>query len=306
MSAPFKNIAVVGAGGNVGPFIVKALLEKGFNITVIARSGSQSTFPSSVKVIKGDYTHDFLVEAFKGQDATVLTIGSASLAAQNAVIDAAVTAGVKRIIPSEFGSDIDDPKSLVAVPFYQDKADVDKHLKSAIASHPQTTWTGVVCGPFFDWSLKQGFYGFDLATHTVTLYDRGTTQFDTTTLSTVGAAVASILSRPAHYANQRLYICSFTTSQQEILAALQANNFSAKPQITQTSTAEYIREGNEKIEKGDFSGILNLIFGRTFQEGNGAQYSSVRKISNEELGLEKEDLKTVVGEVMRSDRHVVK
>ena len=55
-------------------------------------------------VTKGDYTVDFLTSAMKGQDVVVLTIGSAALAAQTTAIDAAIKAGVKRIIPSEFGS----------------------------------------------------------------------------------------------------------------------------------------------------------------------------------------------------------
>lgn len=211
------------------------------------------------------------------------------------------------------------------MPFYQAKVDVVKHLESAVALHPQTTWTAVICGPFFDWvylpfllpqilhrtdplaqCLKQGFYGFDLAAHKATLYDHGTTKFDTTTLSTVGDSVASILSRPDKYANERLYITSFTISQQDILLALERNDPSVKLQTTEASTAEYIQGGHEKIGKGDYSGILDLIFGTTFQKGHGSEYSSGRKISNQELGLEREDLVKVVGEVVQTDRHIVK
>lgn len=52
---------------------------------------------------KGDYSLEWLTEALKGQDAVVLTIGSAVIPEQQTVIDAAINAGVKRILPSEFG-----------------------------------------------------------------------------------------------------------------------------------------------------------------------------------------------------------
>jgi uncharacterized protein YbjT (DUF2867 family) len=84
--------------------IVKALLANNFNVTIIARSSSQSTFPDGVKVVKGDYNLEFFTEALKGQDVILSTVAAAGLLDQKVVIDAAITAGVKRIIPSEFGS----------------------------------------------------------------------------------------------------------------------------------------------------------------------------------------------------------
>lgn len=134
MSTPFKNIAVVGvslpnpsplrfphphlpptnpltnplsphqAGGNLGPFIVRSLLLSNFAVTIIARPTSTSTFPPSVRTLKGEYTPEFLVSAFKGIDAVVLTVGGAALGEQKGMVDAAAKAGVRRIVPSEFGS----------------------------------------------------------------------------------------------------------------------------------------------------------------------------------------------------------
>lgn len=53
-----------------------------------------------------DYAnHDALVEAFKGHDALLITIGDMPNLPKNSkvLIDAAIDAGVKRIIPSEYG-----------------------------------------------------------------------------------------------------------------------------------------------------------------------------------------------------------
>lgn len=51
-----------------------------------------------------DYSsHEDLVSAFKGQDAVVSTVGAPALGDQIKLINAAIEAGVKYFIPSEFG-----------------------------------------------------------------------------------------------------------------------------------------------------------------------------------------------------------
>ena len=48
--------------------------------------------------------HQELVEALKGNEAVVITIGGRELEGPTmAIINAAIEAGVKRVIPSEFG-----------------------------------------------------------------------------------------------------------------------------------------------------------------------------------------------------------
>jgi hypothetical protein len=59
-----------------------------------------------VKVVKVDFSNkQELVNAFRGNDAIVITIGDMANIEKNskAIIDAAIEAGVKRVIPSEFG-----------------------------------------------------------------------------------------------------------------------------------------------------------------------------------------------------------
>lgn len=144
-------------------------------MTVISRAGSTSEFPGvpEQNVKRGEYTADFFRKSLLGQDALVLAIGSSALETQKQMIEAATEVGVKRIIPSEFGSvssgwrrlsyihtdgslvlvfqDMSNPASLKAIPFNQGKKVIADHLENLVATHPQTTWTGVASGPFFDW-----------------------------------------------------------------------------------------------------------------------------------------------------------
>jgi hypothetical protein len=54
--------------------IVDALLESNkFIVTAITRDDSSSTFPTTVKVQRGDYSlSDFLISALQGQDALII------------------------------------------------------------------------------------------------------------------------------------------------------------------------------------------------------------------------------------------
>lgn len=104
--ATLQKVALVGAAGSLGSEILKALLDAKFDVTVISRAGSKSTFSgvSDEKVVRGDYTLDFFRRALEGQDALVTAVTSSAIDSQRVMIQAAAEAGVKRIVPSEFGS----------------------------------------------------------------------------------------------------------------------------------------------------------------------------------------------------------
>ena len=87
--------------------------------------------------------------AFKGQDAIVVTIARASAHKQKDFIDAAVKAGVKRFVPSEFGGDTDNEKALAILPrLYGGKKEVVDYLKEK--ENDGLTWSAFVTGPFFE------------------------------------------------------------------------------------------------------------------------------------------------------------
>jgi len=68
----------------------------------LSRKSSTHKFPEEVKVVTVDYTNiQSLTKALEGQDALVSAVASLAVLSQLVLIDAAVKAGVKRIIPSE-------------------------------------------------------------------------------------------------------------------------------------------------------------------------------------------------------------
>lgn len=93
------------ASGNIGAGVLPLLLKSGLDITVLSREGSSATFPKEAKVIKSDFSKESLFQALKGQDAVVSMLPIIALGEQAKVAEAAVKAGVKKFIPSEYGSD---------------------------------------------------------------------------------------------------------------------------------------------------------------------------------------------------------
>lgn len=114
---------------------------------MLSREGSSYTPPDGIPVLKTDYTHGSLVKALKGQDAVVSAIAGAALLEQIKIVDAAIEAGVKRFIPSEYGTDTDNKHSHTRVPLFVLKYQVAEHLKK---NQDKIEWTVFATGPFID------------------------------------------------------------------------------------------------------------------------------------------------------------
>ena len=299
MSETLKNIIILGAGGNLGPSILKALTDDSFfTVSILSRKSSKSTFPSHLKVhtVDDDYPEDQLLEAFKGQDAVVCTISGYQIPQEKSIINAAVKAGVKRYFPSEFGANLANPKTAEALYFFGAKLETVKHLKEQESKG--LTWSGVVTGPFFDFCLKGGLLGFDIANHKATIFDGGNSKLSTTNLSTIGLSVAKSLHKPRDTANRYVYVASFTTTQNEILAAMEKAT-GKKWDVTHASTAEKIQEGKDLLSNGNMSGILVQLQGVLFLDGIGGDYAKEKGLDNDLLGLPAENFQETIDKVVQ-------
>ncbi|KAH8830163.1 isoflavone reductase family protein-like protein CipA [Flagelloscypha sp. PMI_526] len=282
-----NKVIILGAGGNLGPTILAALqASKKFTITVLARPESKSVFPSDVTVIKSDYSLSSLQSAFSGQDVVISTVGAGGFAAQKTIIDAAAAAGVKRFFPSEFGSRVTD-ESVAFVPLFQGKKDVVDYL---ISQESKISWTALQTGAFFDWGIKVGFFGFDLANHKASVLDGGKAKFHSTNLSTVGKAIVALLSKPEAYEkskNQYVRIASHEVSQADLLAGFERIT-GVKWEVTDTDSDPLVKTAREKLAEGDlaegYTLLRVLLFGKVDLGTLGAA------LWNDDLGLEKEDL----------------
>jgi len=284
----YKNVILVGAAGSLGePTLAALLAANSFKVSVLTRKSSKSTYPAKVKVVPVDFTnHDELVEAFKGQDAVVVTMGDFHSLhdLQTFMIDAAIEAGVKRFVPSNWGFDLESgPGSWqeLLIPKYKTRDYLRQKAKEG-----KITWTTVINGLFLDWALELGYLNFDFTKKTVGVFDEGTNPIMLTTLSSVADSVVGILSNPSATENKFIRIHDFLASNLDVIHAVE---FITGIQFEKSTVdTDELMETGRKMEKSDASvGVqaLALLWGRQ----RGGEWDE-----NDEsglVGLVKKDLK---------------
>ncbi|OGM46175.1 hypothetical protein ABOM_004842 [Aspergillus bombycis] len=290
-SSPINSVLVIGASGNVGKSTVKALLAEGFQVTGLTRESSKATLPADVKHVKTDYSEASLQEIFRGHDAIVSTVSSIvpgnALAIQKSFVDAAIAAGVKVFLPSEYGVDTSNRSAPELIPFLADKLQTLDYLKS---KEDQISWTAICSGSMFDWGLNiPGFGGWNVPTCTVTIYDGGDIRYEATTLDQVGRAIAKCLQKPELTKNQYVYVNSFTITQNETLHALEKVK-GEKFSMFKGDVEKLWQEGAAKWKDGQPLGVISMLAGAIYGKGRLAQYSVTKGLWNEKLGLGQENL----------------
>ncbi|MCJ1434213.1 hypothetical protein MMC27_003580 [Xylographa pallens] len=309
-----ENIAIVGAGGQIGKFIVEALLKNGkHTITAITREGSTNKVADGVHVKKVNYDDPAsLTEALKGQDALIITMAvTAAPEQQTKLIEAAAAAGVPWVLPNEFGGDGLNEQAGKDVFLGPAKKAVRDHIEKL----GKSSWIGIACGFWYEYSLGGGpyRYGFDFKKKTVTMYDDGTARLDTSTWPQTGRQVANLLGLKllpedehdtspclAHFRNKFVYGSSFNISQKEMLeAVLRVTGDSADDwKVTHVPAKEAYQEGLKSLQSGNRAGFAQLLYSRSFFP-DGAGNFAATGLDNDKLGLPKEDLDEFTKEAVR-------
>ena len=146
--------------------------------------------------------------------------------------------------------------------------------------------------------MRNGFLGFDLESQKAVIFDSGHSRWSTTTLPTIAIAVARTLHMPKETANRYIPIHSFTTTQNEVLAALEKVS-GKKWEVTHSTVAEAKKIGGEKMSKGDFGGFVDLIRAAIYDESKGSNFEKDQELANDLLGLPKEHLYETVEKIIK-------
>lgn len=305
--AHIENIAIVGVGGRSGRSICDALLRTGkHRVTAITRSDSSSTMPSGLHaIVKVDYTdHTALVNALTREDALIITMAvTAPPTSQIALIDAAVEAGVRYIMPNEWGVDLTKTEMSNDTMMNNRYMPVREHIEKFGAG--KTSWIGLCCGFWYEFSLAgtEARYGFDFARRTLTIYGRGDVKINTSTWPLVGMAVAKLFSWRIEsdgkdagspclsaYANKAVYVSSFFVSQRDMFqSVLRVTGDSENDwTITQEDVVARYHRGMNMMKEGQIVGFGILLYARVFYEDGAGDYNG--KLDNEVLELPEESL----------------
>lgn len=266
--------------------MLNALVKSGkFHVTVVKRPSSSTSFPDSVTVKTADLSSvDAVTAAFQGQDAVVSTVGTAGVSGQGILVEAAVAANVKRFLPSDFGSDIANPKT-GALPVYKFKIETHKALREAAAAKPDFTYTLVVNSVFLDWGLQKNIL-LNWKESKPKLFDGGKKVFSTTMLDTVGQAVVGILGHLEETKNRFVYVKDIDISQNQLLEIakkIDPGKTWEEPIIV--DTAELEKKSYESLAKGEVTPpvMMGFLFRAIF--GPPEYGGQLTKTDNELLGI---------------------
>jgi hypothetical protein len=282
------------ASGNLGPSVLKELLDAGFDVTILGRSNSTAKHDPRAKVVEVDYSSfESLKAALGGHQAVVNTLGAAPQDIHLRLIDAAVAAKVQRFVPSEFGNDTTNPKSS-KLPVYADKVAIQHRLKEIVQKNGTGfSYTLLFTGAFLDWGLKTKFL-LNLSGPSTEIHDGGDAKFSVTTLSGVGKAISGILAHLDATANQAVFVREADVTQNQLL------KLSGKDlKKINVSTIELERNSYDELGKSNPDHVVWIVgFIKTslFGKGYGGSFSPER-LSNDLLQvktLSEEELKQLV------------
>ena len=294
------RVALAGATGNLGPAILKVLLDANFQVTILSREGSISTdsiasHPNQ-SIVKVDYTSvSSLTDALQGHAVVVSTLASTALDTQQPLIDAALAAGIARFIPSEFGSDLNNTFNQ-ALPVFGGKMKVQAYLKDLAAKNNGFSYTLIYNNAFFDWGLNVGFI-VDPKEHKATIYDGGDVPFSVTRLSSIGKAVAGVINNLDATKNRVVYIHDAVVTQNQLIKIFKSVD--DKDWETETkSTQEIAKASYEELGKPEpnySTAMVGFLFSSAFSEKGTPDFRG--RVDNKLLGLpelNEEELKEVL------------
>lgn len=298
-----KNVALVGANGNLGSPILEALVHSGsFNITVLKRASSNSNpaTPDKVRVVDIDdgMTFDSLKSALQGQDACIASFPLKDTEQHLRLVDAAAAAGVKRFIPADYGScDSSSKQAQELVPLFLNKVRVRDRCQEYAKKDPGFTWTSLVAGHFFDWGLRENFLHFDLKTKSADILDDGTYRSSTSTLARIAEAVVKVLQDEDVGRNKMLFMQSFCVSQLDVLASLEKAT-GEKWRVNWIKSSEFIKENKAKADAGDKEAIEHLVFALGAIDGD---WEKKEGFAMDALGFKNQNLDEIVQKVVSEE-----
>lgn len=254
-------------------------------MTILVRRGRTLVdYPPGLRFTTVDYeSPESLRAALRGIDAVVSTLGkSTGLDCQLKLIDAAVAAGVRRFIPSEFGADLQNAK-VRGFPTYRTKVQTEQYLEK-LAERTGLTYTYIYTSLLLEDGLAMNVFG-DFSARTVNIYDGGDTPFSTTRLSTAARAVVAVLQQSEATRNRAVRVRDISITPNELLRRIQKHDRAWGHQWSPVAvdTAALVGEAEGEWASGRFSPKAFAAYATraTFGRGVAGSYDG----DNERLGI---------------------
>lgn len=144
-------------------------------------------------------------------------------------------------------------------------------------------------------TFAAGLTGFDLVKKTATLIDKGQTLFTTSSVAQIGRAIVAVLKNDTETANKVVFVESFTTTQLEVLSALEKVTGEKWTVVNKKSedvrTEGFRAMGEGKMLEGGSGLIQAAVLGQEALENHTHVEGG---IWNAHLGLQKETVEEIL------------
>ncbi|KAJ2377310.1 hypothetical protein IW150_001464 [Coemansia sp. RSA 2607] len=260
MNTKLTSVALIGIG-NLTKFFIDEFKQhpSEFAVTLVTRQESLEKVKSLVSgdphitVCTVDYSDESsLTEAFRNKDVVISTLAFGSQVHEITAVKAAINAGVKWFIPSEFSVDLEHPANK-ELPFFAQKLETRKLLES----QSEMAYTYILTGIFADQFLIP-MRKWDIEASTVVIPGNGTAKNSYTSRKDVAAYTAAILRRPDRFKNTSARLASYTLSYNEWVEVVE--RVSGRKFAT---IFESVKQMEERVRKGSevssFAVIADLL-----------------------------------------------
>ncbi|KAJ2495399.1 hypothetical protein IWW47_004088 [Coemansia sp. RSA 2052] len=290
----FRRVALLGGSGPLPASFIEAFKQTGdeFDVTVLTRKESLeatkqaiSGFPQfSVRAIdyeEGDESD--LVTALQGQQVVIslLALSPIAMQVQTTVFRAALKAGVKWFLPSEFGLDLDVPAIRQSIMF-AGKLAMRHDLESS-----DMAYTYIVAGAFAELFVNP-FHDWDTANRTIVVPDSGNmgqTKISFSTRRDIAQYTVAVLRRFDQFKNKTVRVASFTASYIDWIEAIKSvRGVEFTPTFNPVTVLENrLAEANAKVPVIVDSGYVADQLHLAMAEGYGQLDVNGKRLDSEDL-----------------------
>jgi hypothetical protein len=235
--------------------------------------------------------------ALKGVDAVVSAIATQSVETQKAIIDAAVDAGIKFFIPSEFGLANTHPLLQRDIPIFGDKTAIQNHLER-YRRLGKIDYVLIFVGLFLDWGMD-GFV-IDVKKKKIGFWDDGEHPISMTTMASIGKAVLGVLEGKVR-GKREVRVKDINISQKRLYELAVEVVGKDGWEVKTIDTAQAKAVASEKLAKG--TADLDEIYAFVYRASTAAEYGQPWKPDeddSESLGLRpwtEDDVRKLIREI---------
>jgi hypothetical protein len=213
-----------------------------------------------------------LTDTLRDQDALIEAFNTSATVHQGTIVRAALAAGIKHLITSEFGLDTFHPNAAqlpVSEAKLQAQRALNEELQHAVANgNPAPlAWTAIFVGSWYDWLIQTGQSWLSPATRTITRIGSGKQRVSMSRIAVNGEAVVAVLRNTENFRNRPAYFASHTITMDELIALVEeVSEDTEKPwKVIDVPDVEALKsEGDSLWNEDTKKGVENRLHTQAF------------------------------------------